>query len=70
MTAPYRIRDNRLSWDPVDPVPERDLKLILGEGDFRRLFGPSGDASQGYYRGRDRNGNSIAVRVIPDAMAA
>ncbi len=70
MTAPYRIRDNRLSWDRTDPVPERDLKLILGEGDFRRLFGPSGDGTQGYYRGCDRNGNSIAVRVIADAIAA
>ncbi|WP_443749995.1 hypothetical protein [Asticcacaulis solisilvae] len=74
MTAPYRTRDNRLnwrlSWDRVDPVPERDLKLILGEGDFRRLYGPHGAAPQGYYRGSDRNGNSIAIRVIPDAIAA
>jgi len=67
MTAPYRIRDNRLSWDRVDPVPERELKLILGESDFLRLFGPAGTGSQGYYRGHDANGHSIAIRVIPDA---
>ena len=70
MTSPYRIRDSRLSWDRVDAVPERELKLILSQGDFRRLFGPADEGAQGYYRGRDRNGNCIAVRVIPDALAA
>jgi hypothetical protein len=70
MTAPYLIRDNRLNWDRVDPVPERELKMILDESDFHRLFGPSGGGLQGYYRGCDRYGNSIAVRVIPDAIAA
>jgi len=71
MTAPYRIQDNRLSWDRVDQVADRDLKLILNEGDFVRLFGRvETDGRPHYYRGRDCDGNSIAVRVVPDAIAA
>lgn len=70
MTTPYRITDSRLCWDRVERIADRELKMILGEGDFRRLFGPAGNGAQGYYRGHDRNGNSIAVRVIPDALAA
>lgn len=70
MTTPYRISGNRLQWDRVEQVADRDLKLILDEGDFGRLFGPLGDGSQGYYRGHDRNGNSITVRVVAGALAA
>lgn len=70
MAMPYRILDNRLQWDRVEQVADRDLKLILNEGDFRRLSGPSGMGSHGYYRGRDRDGNAITVQVVPDILAA
>ncbi len=47
----------------------RDLKLILGERDFRALSG-SVAVRPSYYRGRDAQGNAITVRVVADAEMA
>jgi hypothetical protein len=61
-----------LRWSRVDAADsrvERDLKMILCARDFQVLSG-SRAVTPCYYRGRDRAGNAITVRVIADDMAA
>lgn len=61
-----------LSWSRVDATDtrvERDLKMILCAGDFQALSGARA-VTPCYYRGRDRAGNAITIRVIADEMAA
>ncbi len=59
-----------LRWarlDAREAIAPRDLKLILGAGEFRQLCGTQ--ANDGYYRGRDARGNVITVRVVADEAA-
>jgi hypothetical protein len=61
-----------LRWSRVDAADaraERDIKMILSARDFQVLSG-SHAVTPCYYRGRDRSGNAITVRVIADEMAA
>lgn len=61
-----------LRWSRVDATDarvERDLKMILCARDFQVLSG-SQAVTPCYYRGRDRAGNAITVRVIADDIAA
>jgi len=53
----------RLRWSRIDVDEARDLKLIVGQGDFRSL---SPRAEPGYYRGFDGQ-SAITVRVVADA---
>ncbi len=61
-----------LRWSRVDAADnrvERDLKMILCARDFQALTGARA-VTPCYYRGRDRSGNAITVRVVADEMAA
>ena len=61
-----------LRWSRVDAADsrvERDLKMILCARDFQVLSG-SQAVTPCYYRGRDRAGTAITIRVIADDMAA
>ena len=56
----------RLRWSRIAVDDVRDLKLIVGQREFRSL---SPRAVPGYYRGSDGR-NSITVRVVADELAA
>jgi hypothetical protein len=71
-SQPSPQKTQTLRWSRVDAADtriERDLKLILCARDFQVLSG-SQAVTPCYYRGRDRAGNAITVRVIADDMAA